>query len=58
VGVRFVVALAQRMPLAAGQLQADEPRGFARNALVEKITALIEQRCALTIKRLSVGVDP
>jgi serine/threonine-protein kinase HipA len=48
-----VLALAKQLPVAARQLQADETHGFAHHALVEQITALIEQRCALTIKRLS-----
>jgi serine/threonine-protein kinase HipA len=48
-----VLALSKQLPVAARKLQADETRGFARHALVEQITALIEQRCALTVKRLS-----
>lgn len=52
---RRILALAQSLPLTARklQLQSDAGRGFAGNALVKRIMALIEQRCALTIRRLT-----
>jgi serine/threonine-protein kinase HipA len=48
-----VMDLAKVIPLAARKLQADFGRGFSENTLVEQIVVLIEQRCALTIKRLN-----
>jgi serine/threonine-protein kinase HipA len=45
--------LAKSLPLIARQLQADPKKGFAQHKLVEQIIALIEQRCALTIRRLT-----
>lgn len=46
-------ALATELPLAARQLQAAPQHGFAGNAVVEQIAQLIEQRCALTLKRIA-----
>ncbi len=48
-----VLALAKSLPLAARRLQSDPGRGFADNPVVERIIALIEQRCALTVRRLT-----
>lgn len=48
-----ILALAKSLPAAARQLQADPQKGFAQYWLVEQIIALIEQRCALTIQRLT-----
>lgn len=50
---RRILELAKSLPAAARKLQAAPERGFAGNALVERINALIEQRCALTIRRLT-----
>jgi serine/threonine-protein kinase HipA len=52
-----ILELAKLLPLKARQLQVDPEKGFADHLLVEQIVALIEQRCALTIKRLTVPVD-
>jgi serine/threonine-protein kinase HipA len=43
--------LANELPAAARKLQAAPPHGFAGNAVVEQIVQLIEQRCALTLRR-------
>jgi serine/threonine-protein kinase HipA len=48
-----ILELAKSLPLIARQLQADPKKGFAQHKLVEQIIALIEQRCALTIWRLT-----
>lgn len=50
-----ILDLAKSLPSTARKLQSDPRRGFAGNAVVERIIALIEQRCALTIRRL---IDP
>jgi len=50
---RRILDMAKRLPAAARTLQSAPERGFVLNAVVEKITALIEQRCALTIRRLT-----
>ncbi|KWT68788.1 HipA protein [Comamonas testosteroni] len=44
--------LAKELPAAARKLQAAPSHGFAGNAMVEQIVQLIEQRCALTLRRL------
>lgn len=48
-----IVALATSMPSAARQLQADPQHTFIHNNVVDEIVTLIEQRCALTVRRLS-----
>lgn len=48
-----VVALAKRLPPTARKLQEAPLRGFAGHAVVKRIVALIEQRCALTVRRLT-----
>jgi serine/threonine-protein kinase HipA len=48
-----ILDLAKSLPVAARQLQADPQKGFAQQKLVEQIIELIEQRCTLTIARLS-----
>lgn len=48
-----ILALAKSLPLSARQLQSDPEYGFGGNAVVARIIALIDQRCALTIRRLS-----
>jgi len=45
--------LAEQLPPTARKLQADRKLGFAGHPLVEQIIALIEQRAALTIRRLT-----
>lgn len=50
---RRILELAKSLPPTARKLQADPEHGFASNAVVERIIALIEQRCALTIRRLT-----
>jgi serine/threonine-protein kinase HipA len=48
-----VLELAKSLPPTAHELQAAPGLGFDGNAVVENIVVLIEQRCALTIKRLT-----
>jgi serine/threonine-protein kinase HipA len=50
-----ILEFAHSLPVTARQLQADAKKGFATHALVEQIIALIEQRCALTIQRLTAS---
>ena len=50
---RRILELAKSLPLAARKLQSDPGRGFADNPVVERIIALIEQRCVLTVRRLT-----
>lgn len=50
---RRILELAKSLPATARKLQSDPGRGFAGHALVEQIITLIEQRCALTIRRLT-----
>jgi serine/threonine-protein kinase HipA len=50
-----ILDLAKSLPLAARQLQANPQKGFAQHKLVEQIIELIEQRCTLTIARLSAA---
>jgi hypothetical protein len=45
--------LAKALPTAARKLQAVPAHHFADNAVVERIVTLVEQRCALTIRRLT-----
>ena len=48
-----ILVLAKSMPSTARKLQSDLKRGFANHGVVEQITTLIEQRSALTIRRLT-----
>jgi len=48
-----ILELAKSLPATARKLQSDPGRGFAGDALVEQILTLIEQRCTLTIRRLT-----
>ncbi len=48
-----ILELAKALPGAARSLQQVTQPPFAGNALVERIVVLIEQRCALTVQRLS-----
>ena len=50
---RRILELAKSLPLAVRKLQSDPGCGFADNPVVERIIALIEQRCALTVRRLT-----
>jgi len=50
---RRILQLAESLPTSSRKLQSDPAFNFAGNALVEQINVLIEQRCALTIRRLS-----
>ena len=50
---RRILELATLLPAAARKLQSNPGQGFAGNAVVEQINALIEQRCTLTIRRLT-----
>jgi serine/threonine-protein kinase HipA len=50
---RRILELAKALPAKARALQFDPEQSFADKAIVEQINALIEQRCALTIRRLS-----
>jgi serine/threonine-protein kinase HipA len=48
-----ILELAKSLPPAARKLQSDPGHRFAGHAVIERIIALIEQRCALTIRRLA-----
>lgn len=48
-----ILALAKSMPPTARALQSSHGHGFAGHAVVDQVVALIEQRCALTLRRLS-----
>ena len=50
---RRILELAKLLPTTARKLQLAPERGFVGNAVVEQINTLIEQRCALTIRRLT-----
>lgn len=50
---RRILELAKSLPATARKLQSSSEHGFAGNAVVEQIIALIDQRCALTIRRLT-----
>ena len=50
---RRILELARSLPATARKLQSDPERRFDGNAVVERIVALIEQRCSLTIRRLT-----
>ncbi len=50
---RRILELATSLPPTARKLQSSPGQGFAGSGVVEHILALIEQRCALTIRRLS-----
>jgi len=48
-----ILALAKSMPTTARKLQSGPSRGFGSHGIVEQIVTLIEQRSALTVRRLS-----
>ncbi|WP_159915768.1 type II toxin-antitoxin system HipA family toxin [Pantoea sp. 18069] len=53
---RRILELAKSLPPTANGLRSAPGLGFAGNAVVERIMALIEQRCALTIRRFSDSI--
>lgn len=48
-----ILELSRKLPLIARKLQSAQDSGFAQYPLVDQIIALIEQRAAQTIKRLT-----
>ncbi len=50
---RRILELARLLPATACKLQSDLRHSFGCNPVVEQINTLIEQRCALTIRRLT-----
>ena len=48
-----LLELARALPIAARELQLAPGGGFVGNLLVERIIAALEQRCALTTRRLT-----
>jgi serine/threonine-protein kinase HipA len=50
---RRILELAKSLPANARKLQSDPAQGFAEHDVVEQINTLIEQRCTLTIRRLT-----
>lgn len=50
---RRILEVARMLPPIARKLQSNPGHGFAGNAVIEQIITLIEQRSALTIRRLS-----
>jgi serine/threonine-protein kinase HipA len=50
---RRILELAKLLPIKGRKLQTDPQYGFAGSAVVEQINLLIEERCALTIARLT-----
>lgn len=50
---RRILELARSLPPTARKLRSDPGHGFTAHAVVDRIVALIEQRCALTIQRLT-----
>ena len=50
-----ILELAKTLPTKARQLQTSSERGFTNCDIVEQIIALIEQPCALTIRRLTTA---
>jgi len=54
---RRILELAKSLPPTARRLQSDPKHGFVGNAVVEQIIALIEQRCTLTIRRLTDSIS-
>lgn len=50
-----ILGIARSLPPAARGIQCAPGLGFAGNAVVARIVGLIEQRCALTIRRLATS---
>ena len=54
-----ILEIAKALPAAARTLQRAPENGFAGCAVVEQISVLIEQRCALTVRQLTTpAADP
>ncbi|GHT94744.1 putative kinase Y4mE [Betaproteobacteria bacterium] len=53
-----ILTLAKSLPAVAHKLYAEPEHGFAGSAVVAQIINLIEQRCALTILRLTESANP
>lgn len=51
-----IAVIASSLPLVARQLQCHAAHGFAGHAIVEQIAQLVEQRCALTLRRLATDL--
>lgn len=51
-----ISVIASSLPLVARQLQCHAAHGFAGHAIVAQIVQLIEQRCALTLRRLATDL--
>lgn len=54
---RRILELAKSLPAAARTLQSDTNKEFSENSVIEQIVTLIEQRCALTVRRLTESAD-
>jgi serine/threonine-protein kinase HipA len=54
---RRILELAKSLPPTARELQSAPGLGYAGNTVLERIIVLIEQRCALTIRRLNDPSD-
>ena len=54
---RRILEIAKSLPNTARKLQADTSQGFSGNTVIEQIVTLIEQRCALTVRRLTESMD-
>lgn len=50
-----LIHMAQRLPLEAKKLHADQAKAFLNQPVVAQILGLIEMRCALTVRRLQDG---
>lgn len=50
---RRILEVARLLPATARKLQSDPGHSFAGNPVIERINTLIEQRCTLTIRRLT-----
>jgi serine/threonine-protein kinase HipA len=55
---RRVLEIAMALPAAARTLEQATDTSFAGNAVAQRIRVLIEQRCAMTIRRLTYRPDP
>lgn len=54
---RRILEVTKSLPATARKLQSAPRLNFAGNAVIERIIALIEQRCDLTIRRLTESTD-
>jgi serine/threonine-protein kinase HipA len=53
-GKKHIISIAKRLVIQAKDLQSNPHAGFSNNDIVNQIVNLIEQRCSLTIMRLSI----